>query len=159
MSTQRVDPSSVPLPVEAPRARQAPPATPFSQVLSGNHAVVSGTQTNSGLTGGPVFAAPVRDGGGALGAGLGSALGGAVGGAVGGAAGSLIGGGVPGVAGTPGGDINQAHAMQRESQAFNLQLLNLQQEVQDENRRFTTLSNVIKSAHDTAKAAVGNIRS
>jgi hypothetical protein len=50
-------------------------------------------------------------------------------------------------------------AMQRESQAFNLQLLALQQEVQDENRRFSTLTNVLRAKHDTAKAAVGNVRS
>jgi hypothetical protein len=50
------------------------------------------------------------------------------------------------------------HAMQRESQAFNLQLLNLQEDVQQENRRFTTLSNVLRAKHDTAKAAVSNIR-
>ena len=50
-------------------------------------------------------------------------------------------------------------ALNKASQAFSLQLLGLQQEVQDENRRFTTLTNVIKSSHDTAKAAVSNIRS
>ena len=49
------------------------------------------------------------------------------------------------------------YAMQRESQAFNLQLLNLQQDVQDENRRFTTVSNCLKAAHDTAKQAVNNM--
>ena len=39
-----------------------------------------------------------------------------------------------------------------------LQLLALQQQVQQENQRFTTVSNVMRAKHDTAKAAVSNIR-
>jgi len=31
--------------------------------------------------------------------------------------------------------------------------------VQQENRRFTTVSNVLKAKHETAKSAIGNIRS
>jgi hypothetical protein len=49
--------------------------------------------------------------------------------------------------------------MNRESQQFNMQMLALQEEVQTENRRFTTLSNVVRARHDTAKAAVSNVRS
>lgn len=37
-------------------------------------------------------------------------------------------------------------------------LILLQQQMQDENRRFTTLSNVLKARHETAKTAIGNIR-
>jgi hypothetical protein len=63
----------------------------------------------------------------------------------------------------PGGsdstDMAAMQAMQRESQVFNMQLLELQEEVQQENRRFTTVSNVLRAKHDTAKAAVSNIRS
>jgi hypothetical protein len=50
-------------------------------------------------------------------------------------------------------------AMQRESQAFNMQLLGLQEQVQQDSQRFSTLSNVMRAKHDTAKAAVSNIRS
>ena len=39
-----------------------------------------------------------------------------------------------------------------------MQLLGLQEQVQQENQRFTTLSNVMRAKHDTAKAAVSNIR-
>ena len=42
--------------------------------------------------------------------------------------------------------------------ASNQQLLALQQQVQQENQRFTTVSNVMRAKHDTAKAAVSNIR-
>jgi hypothetical protein len=55
-------------------------------------------------------------------------------------------------------DLATAQAMQRESQVFNLQLLELQEDVQQENRRFTTVSNVLRAKHDTAKAALSNIR-
>jgi hypothetical protein len=42
--------------------------------------------------------------------------------------------------------------------ASNQQLLALQMQVQQENQRFTTVSNVMRAKHDTAKAAVSNIR-
>jgi hypothetical protein len=48
--------------------------------------------------------------------------------------------------------------MQRESQAFNIQLFALQDQVQQDSQRFTKLSNVLRAKHDTAKAAVSNIR-
>jgi hypothetical protein len=44
------------------------------------------------------------------------------------------------------------------SQSFNLQYLDLQQQMQDENRRFALLSNVMKTKHDTAKSSISNIR-
>jgi hypothetical protein len=44
-------------------------------------------------------------------------------------------------------------------QAFNMQLLSLQDQVQQDSQRFSTLSNVMRAKHDTAKAAVSNIRS
>ena len=48
--------------------------------------------------------------------------------------------------------------MQRESQAFNLQLLELQEQVQRETRHFTTVSNVLRAWHESARSAVANIR-
>lgn len=39
-----------------------------------------------------------------------------------------------------------------------MQYIELQQRMQEENRRFTTLSNVLKARHETAKTAIGNIR-
>jgi hypothetical protein len=61
--------------------------------------------------------------------------------------------------GSEGSDLAQMQAMQRESQVFNMQLLALQDQVQQDSQRFTTLSNVMRAKHDTAKAAVSNIRS
>lgn len=46
----------------------------------------------------------------------------------------------------------------QQSQDKNLYYLQLQQEVQLQSQWFTTISNVLKSEHDTVKTAIGNIR-
>ena len=48
--------------------------------------------------------------------------------------------------------------MQEMNQSFNLQYLQLQQQMQQENRQFTLVSNIMKTKHDTAKAAINNVR-
>jgi arginine decarboxylase-like protein len=48
--------------------------------------------------------------------------------------------------------------MQEMSQGFNLQYLDLQQNMQRENRQFTLVSNIMKTKHDTAKNAINNVR-
>ncbi len=56
------------------------------------------------------------------------------------------------------GDVLAAtRELQRESQTFNLQYLQLQEAMQRESREFTALSNVMKVKHDSAKAAINNI--
>jgi hypothetical protein len=40
----------------------------------------------------------------------------------------------------------------------NMYYLKLQQQISDENRQYTALSNVLKARHDTVKNAIGNIR-
>jgi hypothetical protein len=152
MSNPRIDPSTTSVQVETTRGKtKSPePTTPFSHVLATSaNVLVAGASVATGLVGGPVLAAVVREAGNQA---VAAASGG--GGGAGGSAAAVAAG-----AGGQGSEISQMHAMQRESQAFNLQLLNLQQEVQDENRRFTTVSNCIKAAHDTAKSAVQNIHS
>jgi hypothetical protein len=151
MSNSRIDSTNPSVQVGQVRAKQTEsPATPFSKVLEGSaHALVAGAQVVTGIVGGPVLAAAVRE--------AGNQLIGGIGGGGGGGGGTSPAGIMN--AGSQGSEMTQMHAMQRESQAFNLQLLNLQTEVQDENRRFTCLTNVIKASHDTAKSAVTNIRS
>jgi hypothetical protein len=39
-----------------------------------------------------------------------------------------------------------------------MQYLALQSKVQQESRRYTTLSNVLKTKHDTAKNSISNMR-
>ena len=161
MSTMRIQSDPGQLAVEATRQRQtAAPISPFRDVLAGSASMLlSGAAVATSVLGGPVLAAAVR--GAAVGIAPGSAVGGRSGAAVAGvnpdATAAAMGGAA---AGELGGNSEMAtmHAMQRESQTFNLQLLALQEEVQQENRHFTTVSNVMRAKHDTAKAAVGNIR-
>ena len=68
--------------------------------------------------------------------------------------GSAPGGGMPGAQDE---QMHEMFQMQRESQAFNLQYLELQTALQDDNRRFSTLTNLMKVRHDTAKSAINNM--
>jgi hypothetical protein len=144
MSSAAIDSTRATLTVEPTRVRQtAPPVTPFRDVLSGGvRLLLAGAETATSVAGGPVLAAAVHEVRGSLGPPVASAP------------------GLPaGLGGGSGSELGAMQEMQRESQAFNLQLLALQEEVQQENRSFSTLSNVLRAKHDTAKAAVGNIRS
>jgi hypothetical protein len=130
--------------VAASRPRQTePPSPPFRDLLAGGVSVLmSGAEVATHVLAGPVMAAAVHQAGTTAAGAIGPAAAGGVAAAV-----------------PAGGELAAMQAMQRESQAFNLQLLELQEQVQQENRQFTTLSNVLRAKHDTAKAAVSNIRS
>lgn len=151
------------LDVAATRSRQtARPSSPFRMVLAGGvDFLVRGASVATSVVAGPVMAAAVRDAGGGAAAALASPASGGRPGSLaiaGGASGSST---LPSSLASSGGDqsdLATAQAMQRESQVFNLQLLELQEDVQQENRRFTTVSNVLRAKHDTAKAALSNIR-
>ncbi len=54
--------------------------------------------------------------------------------------------------------FEQIKQIQQQSQQFNLKYLELQQEIQEENRRYTALSNVLKANHDTVKSVLTNLR-
>jgi hypothetical protein len=45
-----------------------------------------------------------------------------------------------------------------QAQEMNLYYLQIQEEVNAQNRTFSALSNVLKAEHDTVKTAIGNIR-
>lgn len=49
-------------------------------------------------------------------------------------------------------------SLQEAQMSFNLQYLQLQQKMQNENRQFTAVSNIMKTKHDTVKNSIGNIR-
>ncbi|MBN1944686.1 MAG: hypothetical protein JW797_03375 [Bradymonadales bacterium] len=55
-------------------------------------------------------------------------------------------------------DLERLRDIQSESEVINLELIELQQSVQAENCRFTTLSNLLEARYQTAKAAINNIR-
>jgi hypothetical protein len=54
--------------------------------------------------------------------------------------------------------LNPAKHMQEIQMSFNLQYLQLQNEMQNENRQFTAVSNIMKTKHDTVKNSISNIR-
>lgn len=56
------------------------------------------------------------------------------------------------------GLLSQAQEFAEMSASFNLQFLALQQQMQQENQRYTALSDIMKTRHDTARNALGNVR-
>jgi hypothetical protein len=54
--------------------------------------------------------------------------------------------------------LNATKQMQETQMSFNLQYLQLQNAMQNENRQYTAVSNIMKTKHGTAKNAIGNIR-
>lgn len=111
-----------------------------------------------------VFREALRDGAGVLLDGVERAAGSLPGGAVVTAATSALtssGGGSSGLSGLGTSGTSGASSMDdalTRSSMQQMELLELQQRMQDENQRFTTLSNVLKAEHETAKTAIGNIR-
>jgi len=59
--------------------------------------------------------------------------------------------------GGPEDQLDKMWQMQKENQAFNMQYLQLQTQLQADNRRFSTMSNLMKARHDTAKSAINNM--
>ncbi len=48
--------------------------------------------------------------------------------------------------------------MQETQMSFNLQYLQLQSQMQHENRSYTAISNIMKTRHDTVKNSISNVR-
>lgn len=175
-------PSTVNVTTTTSSARVTPtqPKVPFAEVM-GQTAVVGAEAAMRILPGGPVMAAALRSGGSQA---LGAAGGGAsvpmqtmsqplsqpLGGrtpvnqvtastpqsmpAVSGAA---EGPGAVAPSGGAGSGMNIDGAL-AQSQDMNLYYLRIQEQVNAENRSFTTISNVMKAEHETVKTAIGNIR-
>lgn len=62
-----------------------------------------------------------------------------------------------------GGDSQSAllaatKQMQETQMSFNLQYLQLQSQMQNENRSYTAVSNIMKTKHDTVKNSISNVR-
>jgi hypothetical protein len=155
----------------APRPTAPPVRVQFSEVLSGGAlALVQGAQAAvRALPGAPVLAAAVRGGGlggsfrataavstptpeGPTATTQGSGIVPLAGINIGSTGGEATATGTVGDASDPGVERSLA-----ESQQLNLYYLQIQQQVNDQNRTFTLLSNVIEMEHNTAKTAIGNI--
>ena len=154
------------LEMAATRTRQTekPPA-PFRDVLAGGVSLLmSGAEVATHVVAGPVMAAAVHDArigaassisgsfgsSGSFGAGIGTSFETAGSGT----AGLPTASGGAGASGTPA----SVQSLMQDGQSSNMQMLALQQQIQEESQRFTTVSNVMRAKYDTAKAAVSNIR-
>jgi hypothetical protein len=144
------------LEIDGTRPRQTErPGTGFRGVLAGGASLLlAGAEVGAHVVGGPILAAAVHD----ARVGTAGAIAGSAPGVAAGANAAGVGAALAATAGTPGGEAGNVHALLQDGQSSNLQLLALQQQVQQENQRFSTLSNVMRAKHDTAKAAVSNIR-
>jgi hypothetical protein len=137
-------------------ARPTAPKVAFSEVLSGGaRALVGGAQSVvNALPGSPLMALAVRPGTSAALPSVTSVSpegpGGAVPGTVGGT--SAVAAGSTGSTGSDG--ISQTLAQDQE---MNLYYLQIQEQVNAQNRTYSALSNVIEVEHNTAKTAIGNI--
>lgn len=129
------------------RPRQTPrPVSRFSEVLrTGADVLLAGAGAASSLVGGPLLSAAI----GAARASLART-------AASGGAGSAI--SAAGTSGSGSSEIDAMRRLQQEGQQFNMQYLMLQQEAQQSNRRFSVVSNILKARHDTARAAINNLR-
>jgi len=54
--------------------------------------------------------------------------------------------------------LNATKQMQETQMSFNLQYLQLQSQMQNENRSYTAISNIMKTKHDTVKNSINNVR-
>jgi hypothetical protein len=74
----------------------------------------------------------------------------------------LAGGGNPMGSSAAGGGrpalLAATKQMQETQMSFNLQYLQLQSQMQNENRSYTAISNIMKTKHDTVKNSISNIR-
>jgi hypothetical protein len=132
-------------PVSAAAVRGSPSPGPMTIMSAGVpvNATPEGPGASVGLSGGGLAAGGVGSVG--VGSGVGVSVGG-VGVSVGGAPGGT----------DPTGGVEAAL---QQSAAQSLYYLQIQQQEDSQNRTFTALSNVLKTEHDTAKNAIGNIHS
>ena len=165
----------VTLATTSPRVTPTPPrASRFGEVLSST-VVRSAESAMRVLPGAPMMALAVRGAGGPgavgipmtpMAAGRGGAPEGPGAGArLSGSGASLSGitgatSGVSGSAAIPGttGAETGFEASLQQSHDMNLTYLQMQEDMNAENRQFTMLSNILKARHDTVKTAIGNIR-
>lgn len=162
--------NSVSLNVSSTTVRQSPRTDFGTQMRNG---IAAGAGTVGSAVG---VAAPFVPGGAVVSAAVTGAAGGlAAGGAYGGSGQSGVATGPDGIpfggpglntpqggSGAQGGTqqdlLDKTKGMQEMMASFNLQYLQLQEKMQAENRSFTTVSNVMKTKHDTAKSSISNVR-
>jgi hypothetical protein len=146
----------------APRPTPATPSVNFSAVLArGAKTLVAGAEAALNvLPGGPLMAVAIRGAGGGT-----TPMMAGTPGAQTRTGASPEGPGVPstgtatGTSGTTGTPTDGGiESSLQQSQEMNMYYLQIQEQVNAQNRTFSALSNVLKAEHDTVKTAIGNIR-
>jgi hypothetical protein len=148
------------------RPTPTPVRVSFGQVLAaGVSGIVQGAElAASRLPGSPITAAAVRGGMTAMSAPV-ATIGGVPVNTAAEGPGVLAAGGVnlaaagAGAAGSTTDPTATIDATLQQSAQLNMRYLEIQQEVDAQNRTFTALSNVLKTEHDSAKSAIANIHS
>ena len=64
----------------------------------------------------------------------------------------------PGLSGAGGSEAGSMSGVMQQQAENSMYYLELQQQIQEETRAFTTVSNVLKARHDTVKNAINNVR-
>jgi hypothetical protein len=139
--------------------RPTPPRVPFSDVLAGGarSLVQSAQSAAQSLPGSPLMALAIRPGASIIAPSALSSTAEGPGGATGGT--STI-GSVAGQSTGDGSGTTSDQSMQStmaQDQQMNLYYLQIQEQVNAQNRTFSALSNVMEVEHNTAKTAIGNI--
>ncbi len=149
-------PSAVPgamLTTSAPRPTPTQPKVPFGEIM--NRTLAVGAQVAmSTIPGAPLMAFALRGGAGPSMPVSSPSLGASSAATTSAEGPSATSGGASTGGGTGGG----LEGSLAQSQEMNMYYLQIQEQVNAQNRSFTTLSNVLKAEHETVKTAIGNIR-
>jgi hypothetical protein len=128
---------------------------PGGSVVSAAVSSLTTFGNSSGSGSAPYYGAALASGGVPMNTTVGASSGGAIPGASGPAVSNNGQVSLPGGGGVSGGEFNgEMQSMFAEQK----KLLNVQISMQRENQVFSTISNVLKTRHDTSKNAIGNIR-
>jgi hypothetical protein len=150
-------PSAVPgamLTTSAPRPTPTQPKVPFGEIM--NRTLAVGAQVAmTTIPGAPLMAFALRGGAGPSMPVGSSVTTGAASASTTSAEGPTATSGGTGTGTGTGGGLEGSLA---QSQEMNMYYLQIQEQVNAQNRSFTTLSNVLKAEHETVKTAIGNIR-
>lgn len=144
-----------------PRPTPTPVRVNFADVLAkGAQGLVAGAQAALNvLPGGPLVAVALRNAvGGSTSRPMGVSGGGSTGSGALGASRPEGPTGAGTTGGTGGAGEGGIEGSLQQAQEMNLYYLQIQEQVNAQNRTFSTLSNVLKAEHDTVKTAIGNIR-
>ncbi|MCC6746414.1 MAG: hypothetical protein IT371_02075 [Deltaproteobacteria bacterium] len=134
MSLPRIGRNASQIDIETIRPRETPPpSTGFKDVLrQGAQVLLSGAQVATGMIGLPALSAAISN--------------------------ARPGSDVSGPVASSSDPADPLRAASSQKYGEDLKLLELQDQIQRQNRQISLVSNVMKARHETSKSAIGNIR-